>query len=792
MKLFRITEGMNAEQESAQNTVKAVMAYLTERSTEIGTMEDAADRNRIVLEGTWSTGGEHEGAYAYGRTKQVTAIFKDGMGRPTQGQPISAKMLALTTLTSNEPPCSLLDDEEFDAISVNISTPVRGSMASTSAAYKTVGGFIVKEMQGTAYPHFIVGRKNRLTFSNTPFEELPWVQHFKEYSDLYRNELLAVVMNARGARLGEGKDLLTPEKIVSEVADGVIMLLTKSEGATLGIYPGCWQARVKYPFAKGLIVVWPDDSIKSFFNTDVIKLKRKLADGSVLMEPIGDTINSDQILYIANSDEAFDIRLSHQIGYLLKNTMKSKTGAWGIMPDLIANALVNTSHDKTGAPQIAGYHVDAVSIEELMPDYIRYLKSAGLPQQYMASTQQIVEAAMARNDEFKAKESGRDMLDTILLAARPKIGKMYMFVCLSAERTGMKPGWYHPAQAREQHELYGLSNAVGRVPFMSVGGGVQKVKWAGKSPLPNVIMAIVNEDRKDKLSQKIWEEIQAMGADSDGDRLIILSNQGLRMMEGAGLQINRNPETFKAKNPYPGLTEWTQRQLFEFWCASTPRLAQVGKGDVITRDALDAYKSGMMDWETFQLFARYGAGEVQMGVSAPKYYFVNPNAALLPFSKKELVDSMKDEGIGQGRKFQGLLYDKARNRAEEMLQEYLNETPELVTIAKGKHRRDWKGGFGSFHEELRSFEPELGVDWPTYVRRAFFRVMAAQLGITAKELTKGLKRDQYEEVQKLVREYIYKYPHRLNIWAWMIDERYIGVPKDDALKVLGLPYEEQE
>jgi len=326
---------------------------------------------------------------------------------------------------------------------------------------------------------------------------------------------------------------------------------------------------------------------------------------------------------------------------------------------------------------------------------------------------------------------------------------------------------------------------------MAVGGGIQKIKWVGESPLLNTIICVIDDTKADWKQSENWKIISAMGADSDGDRLIVLTAQGLKMMKGAGLDIITDPETFKAKNPYPGLTQWTPEQLLEFWCRSTPRLANVGKGDVITRDAIDMYKAGEMDWKFYQRFARYGAGEVQVGVSAPKYYFLNPNRALAPMTGKQLIDDMKERGVGQGRKFFGALWDDARERAEEYLAEYLPEVPEAIVLPKSLNETQWKDGYSAFHDEMRQFSPELGVDWPTYVRRAFVKQLNKE-GIDNKDIIKGLRGMQAKYVHKMIVAYVRLYPHRMNIWCWLLDEKFTGVPKDVVLKVVGLPFEAKE
>lgn len=809
--ITRVTEGLLAEH----------MKAVTKLHMDYGSPEDQLLRDSLVA----SDGFRQEGGY-YVPRKHYTLEMVQGNTDFTKDN---------VHIRSYYEPVDLLS-ADTKTIPFNIGTSVRTWMQMEGkAAYKKVMRFVRKFMkEHSDYPHFIVGRKSKLYFSAIPFDDHPWVKHFKQYSELYRNELLAVALGARGITI-KGNEIKTPKQIVDKVSDGVIMLLKKSTGARMGYYPGMWQFRMIYPFAKGLVIIWHDDSCEEYFNLDVLKLKMKV-NGKQVIEPIPDTLKSDQMVAIANGDDMYEMRMSHQIGYLLKNTKSSKGGAWGIIPKLIANALVRENKDKTNHTQVRGYQVGRVSIEELMPDYIRTLRSAGLPMQFLGTVQQIqahatqiaVRKAEASGTEVEKvisfKSTGKELIDTILLAARPVIGKMCMFAALTPESTKMDVGWYHPMAGRED-AVSAFSDHIARVPFMAHGGGIQHIEWEGESPLLNTIMAIVESitpdehekemDAKSKgekyirkdsaKSAKIWRQIMAMGADSDGDRLVIITAQGLKMLNTAGLYIEENPEVFKAKNQYRGLTDWTSDQTALFWETSTPILGEVGKGDSLTRDAIDAYKAEMFKWNVYYRFALHGAGQVQKGVSAPKYSFSNPYANLSPMTGSELRESMEEEGIGQGRKFRGMLWEPAAKIATELIAEFLPEEMEIVTLQTGPkfYRKDWKAnpkqngsqpkrsGIAELHYDLQGYSPEQGTDWPTVVRIGFFRQLTYH-GITAQDVRKGLKGEKAETAQRLVREYIYKYPHRINVWAWFLDERMTGMPKDSILKIIGLPYEEPE
>lgn len=781
----------NAKRITSLDELRDFMKGVTEWGMDYGTPEDKKVASLIAAE----RGFKQEDSFHVGRDYPTIELTQDGKG-------------LTMVLRKYYEPVGLLS-EEAQAIPVNISTGVRTWMQKEGKkTYRMVMTFARKWAKGSKYPYLIAARKNKLFFSAIPFDSHPWVQHFKTYTELYRNEALAVALGARGIIL-PGGEIDTPAQVDLKVPDGVIMLLKKSTGTKMGYYPGMWQVRLTFPFLKGLVIIWHDDNVKEFFNTDTMKLKRKV-DGKTIREPIPARIVSSKMVAIANSDDLYSMRMSHQVGYLLKNTIKSKGGAWGVIPSLISNALVKENKDKGEHTQVDGYQIERVSIEELMPDFIRTLQSMGLPRQYMGTVQQIhAIAAEKADDGMKLRTGGKDLVDTVLLAARPVMGKMAMFAALPQSYVGMKVGWYSPPIGRNGPAQ--LSDHIGRVPFMAHGGGIQKIKWAGESPLLNTIMAVVEDitpdeqeredaakaegktyTRKDSPeSAMIWKQISAMGADSDGDRLIVLTAQGLKMLKTAGLYIELNPEGFKAKNQYPGLNAWTEDMIAAFWEASTPRLGEVGKGDTITRDALDAYKSLMFDWKTYYRFALHGAGQVQVGVSAPKYYFNNPYFNLSPMAHKELRDAMEEDGIGSGRKFFGLLWDEAREKAESILSEFLPETMEIVTLRQGVHTINWKGGYSVFHDTLRGYSPEQGVDWPTVVRNAFFKQLMEH-GIVAADVRKGLKGEKAELAHKLIRQYIRAYPHRINVWAWFLDERMTGVEKDTVLKTIGLPHEEKD
>lgn len=679
-------------------------------------------------------------------------------------------------------------------------------------AYQRVIDFVTEWAKTSQYPHVIVPRKGKIFLSKMSFDEHPWVQHFAQHCEVYRNEALAVAFAARGIII-PGNTIKTPAQVALDVPDGVYLLLKKSTGEKLGYYPGMWQGRLTFPFVKGLMVVWHDDSITEFFNTDTVKLKMTTPEGKKVMESIPEYLTSDQMLYIANSDVLYDMRISHQAGYMLKNTIESEGGAWGDISKLIANAVVKEIADKTHKEQEDGYLIDRIAVEELMPDYIRTLVAAGFPRRFLGTIQQIQEHANNESSDLKLKSAGRDMVDTILLAARPKIGKMAMFASLpKSYMGGMKVGWYKPdIGIFKGHGA--LSTLIGRVPFLAVGGGIQRVEWAGISPLPNTIIAIVEDitpsehakaaaaaergekyKRKDgKLSQKIWQQIMAMGADSDGDRLVIMTNQGEKMLMSAGLVINEHPQEFKTKLPYPGINGWTPEMIARFWIASTPRVLGIGQGDTPTRDANDLYKEGLITWETFQKIAVTFSAEVQLSASASKYWGRNAWLKHTPLQSNDIKKIVGDNSVGLGRKFHGLLWDEAREKAEAYVLEYLPEKMEIATIPEGQgfFRQNWKGGYTEFHDALRGYSPDQGVDWPSVVRNAFF-IQLTKNGITREDIKRGLKGKKLELVHQLIRKYIATYPHRINVWCWFLDERLTKVEKDKVLSVIGLPFEPKE
>lgn len=633
-----------------------------------------------------------------------------------------------------------------------LSSPLKRWLGADTKRYAQFLSWLDSVMSQSENPHFVNARKGRILYSDKPRSEIEVCRTFETFSDVKRAEHEGQILTARGIPLSG--HIPMPKEITDPVADGCVWQLSKSEGAALGLEPGVYQHRSEKPFSKGTIHVAPTDDFMSFTNRESLKLK----------EPLPPTMEGGNIRLIADSARYYRMRVSHQMGYELRNT---GADAWGDIPQVIRK------------------NVEEMDITSMLPAEHRFLLSRGLPKEFLIAPQD-----RAKGLNFSEGEVKRDiepLVVSMLRAARPVAAFMFMFMALDIKYVDRelfpKAGWYKPAEVEPDNQM---TNVIGRVPFLAFGGGMQDVEmaggWAGVSPLPNVIYAIVDPNEvavEGSVSNIIQRQIASMGADVDGDRLFVVVESGLELLKGAGLSFTLDAPQLKCKNGYKGIEGWSKRDLMNLWCISTPRLMQVGTGDTIARHAVDAFKGGKLDLETYKGICEFSAGQVQVGVSAPKYDFKNPYRSPMPLGEvKKLAESVG----GLGMEFAGALYNPAREVAERKITEFYSDVEHVKEVKVGIPGKRWEGGYSAFHTSLNNYDASSGIDWASYVRMTF-RAQLQKLGIKKEEYGKHKL-----TIRKLVAQYIKDFPQNQYIWAWMLSDEFIQPESEGAtLKVMGMP-----
>lgn len=742
---------------------------------------------------------------------------------------------------SYEPSGALLDyADEF--ISVFIGSPLMKDMGDKPESYRETLRKVKEYMkEHSVFKYFIVGRKNRLVFSKKPFGATQITRDFMRVA-LNRAEHLGQLLTARGIK-AVGK-IKTPEVHNLIVPDGVVMLLTSEEGMKLGLTPGVWQIRSVAPYSKGTIVVM-DQVARQFLNSDAIKVKPEKVNG-VVQWPT--EIHGENIIAIANSDKAYDMRFSHQFGYtFIENFIKAegKIRPWGRFPELMA-ALVPT--------------IDEERIEEehrfTLPTEYSHLRALGLPYEY-----------------FRRPE---ELEKVIVRAARPVYSKLSMFVALPIQfldrKYFTKVGMYMAAEGEDDQGRYML-----RIPALAVNGAVQDLYHEDAngepiialdamgeeigSPLVNVHIAAIYEptvskDRNgnevlsfeddvenggDGRSRIIWSMLAAMGADSDGDRIGRTFKRKAQpqnptiiapidqMLEQAGMKCTFDVPLLKTKNEYPDVKHWVyepqaneeaeeSEHREQLWAVSTPVLGDVGKGDVLTQDSEDLVFAGHMKWNIWQMQAKGGANIVQRGVSAPKYFM--PLTYQVKFNQKEVQNQMERYGVGRGYDEEGILYDLARERVSEEIVKFFPPLAELRTLVATHPGKKWEGGMASFRQHLLLFDEQMGDNWMVHVRNRFKHELARMVTHNIKDRHEANKKIHEfgrdfksgaarHLVRKYIAQFINEHPDKPQMWAWMLTEEFVrpefstdrrpdGMPltapelvggQGRILEIMGLPFD---
>lgn len=731
-------------------------------------------------------------------TKVKTLVVHD-TAEYKNGKLIGTKR-ALVSRTMYEPAMALADyGDEF--ISVFISSSLFSEL-KTEEQYEELLKWVKERMSKSGYPHFIVGRKKRLIFGKKEFGATQITHDFQRVN-VNRAEHLGQLVTARGlCCIGSIK---TPEINISIVADGVVMMLNAKQGARLGLTEGVWQIRSVNPYSKGTIVV-SSKVVAPLLNKDAIKVK-----------PDGEwptTIQGSDIIAISNSDSAYTMRFSHQLGYTLVDGWldnKDSIKPWGDIPEVIAA------------------NVSVETVQKSLPTEYMRLEAYGLPHQYFV------------------KPEG---LESVLVkAARPQFASLTMFVALPIERLDRnyydKVGVYMPDTLSEEEEgRYWV-----RIPALAVNGAIQDLHTTDingvriladkPSDMLNVTVAAIHEATEvknaegetvmvfpddvenggDGRSRIIWEMMQAMGADSDGDRTGRTFKSMDTMLEGAGLTTPRDVPFFKTKLSYKGIDTWEQKDRERLWVVSTPKLANVGMGDIQTRKCVDLIYSGYMKRSTWEKQRRVGSEIVQSGVSAPKYATILKEKA--PLTSMQINTLMKENNVGDGSKFGGLLYEPANKKITEALSEFFPEDADKKDVIVTYASVNWPGGFSSFHDRLAIFDETMGDNWVTAVKQAFKMELRRMVtyGLTGEAaqnaLTKFTKLYKAGNARNMVRKYVAAYiqahPQNQHIWAWLLDPEFIRVQDNDRrpdglaltapqldmdntgriLEVMGMPFDEE-
>lgn len=698
---------------------------------------------------------EQEGVYAKVKTLVIVDVKEYKAGREIGMQ------RKLISRTMYEPAVGLSDfTEEFT--SIFIGSDVFQSLEEDQ--YEDLVEWVKGRMSKSAFPHFIVGRKKRLIFGRKPFGETEITRDFTTVN-VNRAEHLGQLVTARGIAC-EG-EIDTPELVDYKVPDGVVMAINHKQGARLGLTEGVWQNRSVNPYSKGTIVV--SRLIKRpFLNMDAIKVKPTVWPSK---------IRGSDIIVIANSDSSYSMGMSHQFGYLFVDKFleaKGKIKPWGKIPELMA---LNVTEKK---------------VKATLPSEYARLQSYGLPYEY-----------------FREPEGLQEVLTR---AMRPKVAELTMFVALPIEHLDRnhfdKVGMYMPATTDEDQEgRYWM-----RVPALAVGGGAQDLHTKDEhgdiilcdkdSGMLNVTVAAIHEPAvigKDDdgeilqfpddvelggagRSRIIWEMMAALGADSDGDRTARTYKSIDPFLERAGLSTPRDVPMYKTKLAYKGIDTWSEKDRIKLWAVSTPKLASVGIGDVMTQRCVDMVFEGHMNATTWRYQSRAGAELTQSGVSAPKYDTILREKRLL--TDLQVNKKMRETGTGDGYKSQGLLFQPTIDAIQGYLRQYFPESAQYRSVTVTHPERRWEGGMIGFHTRLMTFDEQMGDYWVNMVKDSFKQELARMVtyGITdetarREKLAQFGKNFKAGHARKMVRGYVAAYinanPDKPHIWAWLLDPEFI-------------------